>query len=1204
MKKIIFIAILVLSITVLNAFDPDDISINVTEESVLIVESCQIDVVTSEILSSWNITSFQFKLEYDETLVEYLSYSLEQTISTGGMIVVNDNDPGILQISYMNTTPLSGEGSLVSFHFDSIDTGTTDLVISNFKYNAENIQNLNNGQIIVELPTVETPEYSPDSSIIYTNPIDVVISTPTDGATIMYRAATDGGAWTDWETYTDVITVPLDTEMDFEAYAQKDDWVTSQTVSANYIVTGTVADPTFSPAPGIYTEATDVSIETATEDATIMYRTATDGGTWTDWEIYTDPITVPLDTEMDFEAYAEKDDWVTSQTVSANYIVTGTVADPTFSPEPGLYTEATDVSIETDTEEATIMYRTATNCGAWSDWETYTVPITVPLDTEMDFESYAQKDDWVTSQTVSANYIVTGTVADPTFSPAPGLYTEATDVSIETDTEEATIMYRTATDGGAWSNWETYTVPITVPLDTEMDFESYAQKDDWVTSETVSANYIVTGTVADPTFSPAPGLYTEATDVSIETATEDATLMYRTATDGGAWTNWETYTDPITVPLDTEMDFEANAEKDDWVTSQTVSANYIVTGTVADPTFSPEPGLYTEATDVSIETDTEEATIMYRTATNGGAWSDWETYTDAITVELNMEMDFEAYAEKDDWVTSQTVSANYIVTGTVADPTFSPAPGLYTEATDVIIETDTEDATIMYRTAIDGGAWTDWETYIDAITVPLDTEMDFEAYAEKDDWVTSQTVSANYVVTGAVADPTFSPAPGLYTEATDVSIETDTEDATIMYRTATDGSAWTNWETYTEVITVPLDTEMDFEAYAEKDDWVTSQTVSANYVVTGTVATPTNDPPAGAYTEPIYITLDCDTEGADIYYTLDGEEPTQSSELYTEPIYMEYSHTLKAKAFKDDWIASETLSAEYHILYPPTNLEADAGYIYVELSWGMPELPVRTRSFDHHNRTKMTTDESREDFLGYNIYRYDEIINDEIITVEEYEDTEVISGETYLYYVTAVYSEGESDPSNEVEVTIPEMVATPEFDPDGGFYEEAIEVVISTSTPEADIYYTLDESEPTQESFLYTEPVYLDSTTTIKAKAFKEDWEPSEVAEAYYEIEITGSDDDDIIPLATKLDPAYPNPFNPSTTIPFSLKKAQDVNISIFNIRGQKIKELIDGQYEAGNHQVIWHGKDHRGERASSGVYFCIMRSEEGKYFNKIVMIK
>jgi len=66
----------------------------------------------------------------------------------------------------------------------------------------------------------------------------------------------------------------------------------------------------------------------------------------------------------------------------------------------------------------------------------------------------------------------------------------------------------------------------------------------------------------------------------------------------------------------------------------------------------------------------------------------------------------------------------------------------------------------------------------------------------------------------------------------------------------------------------------------------------------------------------------------------------------------------------------------------------------------------------------------------------------------------------------------------------------------------------------------------------------------------------------------------------------HPNPFNPSTTIDFSIKEDSDIGISIFNIKGQKIKTLANNQFAKGTHSFIWNGNDETGESVSSGVYY------------------
>ncbi len=65
----------------------------------------------------------------------------------------------------------------------------------------------------------------------------------------------------------------------------------------------------------------------------------------------------------------------------------------------------------------------------------------------------------------------------------------------------------------------------------------------------------------------------------------------------------------------------------------------------------------------------------------------------------------------------------------------------------------------------------------------------------------------------------------------------------------------------------------------------------------------------------------------------------------------------------------------------------------------------------------------------------------------------------------------------------------------------------------------------------------------------------------------------------------YPNPFNPTTTISFSLSEVSEIELAVFNIKGQKIKILTHNQYEKGNHSVIWSGEDELNEAVSTGIY-------------------
>lgn len=84
----------------------------------------------------------------------------------------------------------------------------------------------------------------------------------------------------------------------------------------------------------------------------------------------------------------------------------------------------------------------------------------------------------------------------------------------------------------------------------------------------------------------------------------------------------------------------------------------------------------------------------------------------------------------------------------------------------------------------------------------------------------------------------------------------------------------------------------------------------------------------------------------------------------------------------------------------------------------------------------------------------------------------------------------------------------------------------------------------------------------------------------------------------------YPNPFNPSTTISFSLPKESYTTLEIYNIKGQKIKTLINNIMSIGKHNIVWNGRDEFGKTISSGVYFYRLSTHERVLTSKMLMLK
>ena len=98
--------------------------------------------------------------------------------------------------------------------------------------------------------------------------------------------------------------------------------------------------------------------------------------------------------------------------------------------------------------------------------------------------------------------------------------------------------------------------------------------------------------------------------------------------------------------------------------------------------------------------------------------------------------------------------------------------------------------------------------------------------------------------------------------------------------------------------------------------------------------------------------------------------------------------------------------------------------------------------------------------------------------------------------------------------------------------------------------------------------------------------------------------DETEIPTRTKLYAAYPNPFNPVTSIAYELGNAADVNITVYNMLGQEVATLVDGRQTAGSYTVRWGGIDHAGLSVSSGLYFYTMRTEGFSATQKMMLLK
>ena len=169
------------------------------------------------------------------------------------------------------------------------------------------------------------------------------------------------------------------------------------------------------------------------------------------------------------------------------------------------------------------------------------------------------------------------------------------------------------------------------------------------------------------------------------------------------------------------------------------------------------------------------------------------------------------------------------------------------------------------------------------------------------------------------------------------------------------------------------------------------------------VDTPVINPESGEYKNTIMVTLDCATDSVNIYYTLNGEEPSDVSALYSEPIQIDKSTTIKVIACRPGYINSNVSVAEFTILPTPP----------------APPTP---------------------------------------------------------------------------------QVETPVISLESGEYKKAVKVTLDCATDSVNIYYTLNGEEPSDVSALYSEPIQIDKTTTIKVIACRPGYINSNVSVAEFTI--------------------------------------------------------------------------------------------------------
>ena len=342
---------------------------------------------------------------------------------------------------------------------------------------------------------------------------------------------------------------------------------------------------------------------------------------------------------------------------------------------------------------------------------------------------------------------------------------------------------------------------------------------------------------------------------------------------------------------------------------------------VSTPSISGDEN-FLNSTEVSISCGTDGASIQYSTD-NGNNWNDYSapfSITETTTVKAKATKsgltDSDEASETFTKVTPMTVAEARDAIDAGTGTTGVYVRGIVCEGGSALSSgamnywisddgTETDKFEVYKGKGLNGANFTSTnDVKIGDIVVVTGDIKKYESTYE------FNSGSQLFVHIPKVLAPTFSPAAGAVATNTEVTISTATADATIYY--TVDGSdPNTSSSVYSTPITI--DAAKTIKAYAVKAGFPDSEIATAAYTIAAPCATPTFSPAAGEVEKGSTVEISCATDGATIYYTTDGTDPTTGSTEYTSAITINSATTIKAIAAKDGLANSTVATASYTV---------------------------------------------------------------------------------------------------------------------------------------------------------------------------------------------------------------------------------------------------------------------------------------------------
>lgn len=880
------------------------------------------------------------------------------------------------------------------------------------------------------------------------------------------------------------------------------------------------------------------------------------------------------------------------------------------------------------------------------------------------------------SQTVT--FTVTAPVAEsPVFSPEAGTYSDSVVVTLTCATPGAEIHY--TLDGTVPTATSiVYVNPFTLTEDATVKAKAFMNNVSWEDSPVAEAIYTI---VTEPTLTVAP--------VSLTFSSAQLT--------GTVGINSASLTAPIAISCDnthfalSETSFPANVGNTSFtvtydgqvpatgtvtVTSGSLSAQVALVATtqLPAPMFAPADGTTDTLITVAMSS-TETGAIIYYTTDNSEPTTASNTYSEPITLNTPGVYTYKAIAVKDGWENSNITTATYTVVAPVVPSidTIMYSTGFEAEE-GFAASTNYQNANVVFSGA-DGHQWgTVFGTPTSTASAVLCGSQSMQmrwygttlgyTYTNFDmrnvtyvTFVAKQTNGVKMTVSYSVDGGNTYVGDSVYTLATTKQ----------NYRYNVSELGEYNFVRLKFAVTLP-------EPVPSGNCHLTIDSVvvfGVPGVVVNVVETPVIDPNGGTCYEAFDATITCATADAVIRYTTDGTEPTETSTVYTAPVTINATTTLKAKAWKTGMEASLMAAATYNFPSEVANIAAfkaantvtnntvykitgDVNFVFRSGRYMFVEDASAALLIFDNSTPVITTTYNEGDvisggvFGSYTLYngmaemvparntaeatgmpvtitpmvatiptlvaQYS-TLESRLVTIENVTfigNKKFVNGTDTMNYYNR-FSSITNDPAagetgsitgflanyngqvqlyprddNDFTTQTMEQVATPVITPASGTYEGSVEVSISCATEGAIIYYTMDGTDPDENSGDYGGSFVIAATSvqaapvTVKAIAMKEGMTNSEVATATYDITTGISDMKQNVSI-------YPNPTNGDVTLDLSGLNAKTVEL--FSMNGQLLNTVVptDETMTLSMNQY------------AAGIYFVRIHTDNGITTQKIV---